>query len=204
MTLEQNESTRRLKFTGLIYNLEITSESITLVAADSGAEVALWKYKQIRTYGKASGKFNFECGRTAETGQGNFVFKTTCSKEIFGVVHHNIKRIRAEMDGGSQEAEGNQMHQGGQLTKQASLPSQTQPLTNTTDYRMHQQEPMKPRPYKQKKGAQSMSVGMYRCVCRYSSSCNDDNNHCHYECCLMSKLCRKVVYTLFMNFFIAG
>ena len=38
VTLELNESAKRLKLTGMIYNLDITPEKITLIAADSGAD----------------------------------------------------------------------------------------------------------------------------------------------------------------------
>ena len=176
VTLELNESAQRLGFTAMIYNLEITPDQITLVAADSGADIAQWSYRQIRTYGKSSGKFNFECGRLANTGPGNFVFKTTCSKEIFGVVHHNIKRIRREMEEEAREkrAGGGKKEQptAGLLPKQASLPEQSKPPTTSppsaaaesVDYRTHQ--PAKPIPYKPKKKKSreepSLSVGTYR------------------------------------------
>ena len=174
VTLELNESAQKLKFTAMIYNLEIMPEHITLVAADSGAEIAQWSYRQIRTYGKSSGKFNFECGRLAKTGPGSFVFKTTCAKEIFGVVHQNIKRIRRVME---EEAEQKKAARKPQavttLPKQPSLPEQSQPppppvskpsAADSVDYRTHQ--PMKPIPYKPKKKSSreepSLSVGTYR------------------------------------------
>lgn len=165
VTLELNESAKRLKFTGMIYNLDITPEKITLIAADSGAEVAHWRYRQIRTYGKSSGKFNFECGRSAETGQAMFIFKTSCSKEIFGVVHRNIKRIRTQMEHEAPAKRDSQMEKGARLPKQASLPD-TQILRHpveASDFKTRYQEPTKPLPYKPRKGnASSMSVGTYR------------------------------------------
>ena len=168
MTLELNESARRLKFTEMIYNLDITPETITLIEASSGADVAQWKYRQIRTYGKSSGKFNFECGRTAETGASSFVFKTTCAKEIFGVVHRNIKCIRTEIEHDARERQERgkqQMERGAQMPKQASLSEATlpptKPPTEKDDFRTHQ--PMKPIPYKpKKKEEKSMDVGIYR------------------------------------------
>ena len=175
VTLELNETAQRLKFTAMIYNLEITPDTITLVAADSGAEIAQWSYRQIRTYGKSSGKFNFECGRLAKTGSGNFVFKTTCSKEIFGVVHHNIKRIRQEMEDEMREKRAGKKQASGLPPKQSSLPEQAKPPVSASppaaaaaagsiDYRTHQ--PSKPMPYKPKKKKSreepSLSVGTYR------------------------------------------
>ena len=169
VTLELNESAQRLKFTAMIYNLEISPEHITLIAADSGADIAQWSYRQVRTYGKTSGKFNFECGRLANTGAGNFVFKTTCAKEIFGVVHYNIKRIRKEMEEeGRLKKEGGKQQGAGMVPKQASLPEQSKPpapkqsAAESVDYRVHQ--PMKPMPYKPKKSRKepTLSVGTYR------------------------------------------
>lgn len=94
MTLEQNDTAQRLNLSSS-YNLEITPVSVTLIAANSGAQIALWQYKHIKSYGKASGMFNLETGKGAETGAGTFIFITSCSREIFGVVHRNIKRLRS-------------------------------------------------------------------------------------------------------------
>jgi hypothetical protein len=161
VTLELNESAKRLKFTAMIYNLEISPEHITLIAADSGADIAQWSYRQVRTYGKSSGKFNFECGRLAKTGAGNFVFKTTCAKEIFGVVHHNIKRIRKEMEEEVRlKKEGGRQQGAGMV--QSKPPAPNQSAAESVDYRVHQ--PMKPVPYKPKKSRKepTLSVGTYR------------------------------------------
>ena len=166
VTLEQNESARRLKFTGMIYNLDITPETITLVDASSGADVAQWRYRQIRTYGKSSGKFNFECGRTADTGSGTFVFKTTCAKEIFGVAHRNIKKIRTELEHDRREGGRERAGEGARMTKDTSLMEvKTQPppkpAPEKADFRTHQ--PMRPMPYKPKKREEkSMDIGTYR------------------------------------------
>ena len=146
--MEINDTTKRLKFTGLIYNLEITPEKITLIAPESSAELAAWRYRQIKSYGKSSGKFNFECGRSAETGPGAFVFKTTCSKEIFGIVHRNIKQMKMKTE---QQAQKRQSQQVSPLAK--------------TDFRTYNQQPLKPMQYKARKSAaQNMSVGTYRYV----------------------------------------
>ena len=97
VTLEQNETARRMNLTGA-YNLEITQTKISLVAANSRTSMAVWRYKNIKTYGRGSGKVNIETGKVAETGAGNFVFLTSCSKEIFGVIHNNIKKLRIEKE----------------------------------------------------------------------------------------------------------
>ena len=97
MTLEKNETSEKLNLTGA-YNLEITPSNISLIAAHSGATMIIWQYKHLKTYGKASGRFNIETGSASPTGKGTFIFVTTCSKEIFGVVHRNIKKLRQQKE----------------------------------------------------------------------------------------------------------
>ena len=97
MTLEKNETSEKLNLTGA-YNLEVTPSNISLIAAHSGATMVIWQYKHLKTYGKASGRFNIETGSSSPTGKGTFIFITTCSKEIFGVVHRNIKKLRQQKE----------------------------------------------------------------------------------------------------------
>lgn len=102
MTLEDNTTTRRLNLTGS-YNLEVTPIGLALIAAHSGASIAEWQYKQIKSYGKSGGNFSFESGRGAETGEGTFIFITSCGKEIFGIIHRNIKRLKNQRDAAAAE-----------------------------------------------------------------------------------------------------
>lgn len=81
------------------YNLEVTKTSLSLIAPNSGARIAVWHYKFLKNYGKQHGRFHFETGKSSSTGEGRFLCVTTCSKEIFGVVHKNIKRLRAAKEG---------------------------------------------------------------------------------------------------------
>ena len=97
MTLEQNETTERLNLSGS-YNLEITPNNILLISPNSGATLTVWQYKHLKNYGKMHGRFHFETGRGAQCGVASFVFVTTCSKEIFGIIHRNIKKLRAEKE----------------------------------------------------------------------------------------------------------
>ncbi len=81
------------------YNLLITTTSLSIVGINSGAAIAVWHYKFLKNYGKQHGRFHFETGKSSPTGEGNFLCVTTCSKEIFGVVHRNIKRLREAKQG---------------------------------------------------------------------------------------------------------
>ena len=162
MTLEQNETARRLHLSAA-YNLEITPQGIQLIAANSGANIARWDYKHIKTYGRASGTFNIEVGKGAETGIGAFVFATTCGREIFGVVHRNIKRLKGDKE--KERAERGK-EDVAMLQKRISE-RQQQPVLkqrpgsqtyNLADKKRHRPAPKKPPPY----GSKDLSHGTYR------------------------------------------
>ena len=97
MTLEENETIQKLNLQGA-YNLEINPTHLSLTNTVTGAAIAKWHYKNLKSYGKKSGKFHFEVGKASQTGPGQFMCVSTCSKEIFGIVNNNIKRLRAHID----------------------------------------------------------------------------------------------------------
>ena len=75
------------------YSLELTPAALTLTAP-SGAKIFTLSYRHLKNYGKQSGQFNFETGKNSPVGEGKLILVTTCSKEVFGVVHNNIKKLR--------------------------------------------------------------------------------------------------------------
>lgn len=75
------------------YSLELSPSFLSLMAP-SGAKIFTLSYKFLRNYGKQSGQFHFETGKNSPIGEGKLIFVTTCSKEVFGVVHSNIKKLR--------------------------------------------------------------------------------------------------------------
>ena len=93
--MEENETSQRLKLSGP-YNLAVTPNHITLISADSAAQVARWYYKELKNYGKKTGLVSFEAGNKAQTGQGKFIFKSTCSRELFKVLDANIRKLCSE------------------------------------------------------------------------------------------------------------
>lgn len=97
VTLEENETVEKLNLHGT-YNLEINPTHLSLTNTETGVAVAKWHYKNLKSYGKKSGKFHFDVGKASPTGPGQFMCVTTCSKEIFGIVNHNIKRLRAQIE----------------------------------------------------------------------------------------------------------
>lgn len=96
MTVEENETSIKMNLSGT-YSLELTPSKLTLKSTTSGATIFTFSYKFLKNYGKQSGQFHFETGKYAPIGEGKLIFVTTCSKEIFGVVHNNIKRLRESM-----------------------------------------------------------------------------------------------------------
>ncbi len=102
MRIEQNETASKMALEGE-YNLLITTTSLSIVGINSGAAIAVWHYKFLKNYGKQHGRFHFETGKASPTGEGNFLCITTCSKEIFGVVHRNIKKLREAKQGATLE-----------------------------------------------------------------------------------------------------
>ena len=97
VTLEQNEMAKRLNLTG-IYNLDITPDGITLVASTTTTVIAKWKFKNIKGYSKSGNQFTLEIGKRSQTGEGKLVFNSNATKELFGVFHRNIKKLKLEKE----------------------------------------------------------------------------------------------------------
>ena len=102
VTLEENETTDELDLHGS-FNLVLAPTSIAIVDVDTGKPIYKWHYKHLKSFGKQSGRFNFEVGKAPQGGTGSYRCITTCSKEIFGVVNRNIKTIRERMENNRKE-----------------------------------------------------------------------------------------------------
>lgn len=92
VTVEENETSIKMALSGT-YSLELYPTMLALVAP-SGAKIFTLPYKHLKNYGKQSGKFHFETGKNSPIGIGKLLLVTSCSKEVFGVVHNNIKKMR--------------------------------------------------------------------------------------------------------------
>ena len=108
--MEQNETAEKMALQGE-YNLVVSSTSLSLVSASSGATIAEWHFKFLKNYGKQHGVFQFETGKASPTGAGRFVCVTTCSKEIFGVVSRNIRRLREAKESEKKASQGKQVEE---------------------------------------------------------------------------------------------
>ena len=99
VTIEENETSIKMALSGT-YSLELYPTMLSLVAP-SGAKIFTLPYKNLKNYGKQSGKFHFETGKNSPIGIGKLLLVTSCSKEVFGVVHNNIKKMREDQQGGN-------------------------------------------------------------------------------------------------------
>lgn len=97
MTLEQNDMATKLNLTG-IYNLDITPSGISLIASTTETVIAKWKFKNIRGYSKSGNQFTLDIGKRSQTGEGKIVFNSNATKELFGVFHRNIKKLKIEKE----------------------------------------------------------------------------------------------------------
>lgn len=152
--MEENDTSTKMNLTGA-YSLELTPTMMTL-KAPSGATIFTLSYKCLKNYGKQSGQFHFETGRNSPIGEGKLICVTTCSKEIFGVVNNNIKKLRE-----SNPQERRKSPTGPQPPKQQP---QTQPVP-----RPQPQRPVQPPPQPQKK-RQSLGSTSNRPGSRQSST----------------------------------
>ena len=100
MLVEPNEDSNRLELEGK-YLLVVSLEDVKLVKPESGQVCVQWEYKNLKKYGKSTGKFNLECGRASKTGPGKFVFVTNEGRKIFTHIHGNIQTLGNKKEGGS-------------------------------------------------------------------------------------------------------
>ena len=90
------------------FNLVLAPTTLTIADVNTGKPIYKWNYKFLKSFGKQSGRFNFEVGKTPQGGTGTYRCITTCSKEIFGVVNRNIKIIRERLETARREQQPKQ------------------------------------------------------------------------------------------------
>ena len=95
--MEENETTDEMDLHGS-FNLVLAPTSLSIQDVNTGKCIHKWHYKYLKSFGKQSGRFNFEVGKVPQGGSGSYRCITSCSKEIFGVVNRNIKTIRERLE----------------------------------------------------------------------------------------------------------
>ncbi len=77
------------------YSLDVTPKGMSLISNSTNTELVKWHYKHIKFYAKSSKNvITLEMGRRSPTGEGKFMFQTTVAKEMFSMIHRNIKKIK--------------------------------------------------------------------------------------------------------------
>ena len=68
---------------------------MSLISNLTNTELVKWHYKHIKYYAKSTKNvITLEMGRRSPTGEGKFQLQTTVAKELFSMIHRNIKKIR--------------------------------------------------------------------------------------------------------------
>ena len=126
ITLEENDTTDELDLHGS-FNLVLGPNSLTIADVNTGKPIYKWHYKFLKSFGKQSGRFNFEVGKTPQGGTGSYRCITTCSKEIFGVVNRNIKSIRERLETVKREQQQQQQAQQHRPNRRSGVADDTVP-----------------------------------------------------------------------------
>ena len=72
---------------------------MSIVSTTTETEIMKWHFKHIKYYAKSSKNvITLEMGKRSPTGEGNFMFQTTVAKELFSMIHRNIKNIKMAHD----------------------------------------------------------------------------------------------------------
>ena len=104
VTLEDNDTTDEYNLHGS-FNLVLAPTTIAIADVNTGKPIYKWSYKQLKSFGKQSGRFNFDVGKAPQGGTGTYRCITSCSKEIFGVVNRNIKTIRERLEAAKKDSQ---------------------------------------------------------------------------------------------------
>lgn len=96
--IEDNDFAKRLGATG-IHSLNITPRGIKLISSTDETTIASWHYKHIRSYGKFSNQqIKIEIGGNAKSGHGKLAISSSSSREMFSMIHRNIKILKAKQE----------------------------------------------------------------------------------------------------------
>lgn len=77
---------------------------MSLIAPSTQTTIAVWRYQQIKSYARSKNQLTLQFGRSNPTGAGKLVFSSSCTREIFGVIHRNIKKLRTSIEKAREES----------------------------------------------------------------------------------------------------
>ena len=79
--------------------MEVSPRGLRLVSTTSDTAVATVKYKHIRTYAKSGNeRIIVTIGNRNDSGGGQLILQTSVTRELFSMIHRNIKVLRAAME----------------------------------------------------------------------------------------------------------
>ena len=79
--------------------MEVSPRGLRLVSTTNDSAVATVKYKYIRTYAKSGNeKVIVTIGQRNDSGGGQLILQTSVTRELFSMIHRNIKVLRAAME----------------------------------------------------------------------------------------------------------
>lgn len=96
VTIDENEFSSKLGITG-VYSFNVTPRGLKLVSTTTDYTAASWHYRHIRSYAKSTNRqVILHIGSSRTTGHGGkLVLVTGSSKEMFSMIHRNIKILKA-------------------------------------------------------------------------------------------------------------
>ena len=96
--MNQTDLSKALNLSGT-YSLDVTPRGMSIISTTTETEVVKWHYKHVKYYAKSSKNVvTLEMGKRSPTGEGKFMFQTTVAKELFSMIHRNIKKIKLERE----------------------------------------------------------------------------------------------------------
>lgn len=98
VSLSPTDLSKALNLSGT-YSLDVTPKGMSLISNVTNTEITKWHFRHIKFYSKSSSNVvSVQLGRRSPTGEGKFLFQTTVAKELFSMIHRNIKKIKMAQD----------------------------------------------------------------------------------------------------------
>ncbi len=98
IAINHTDLSKALNLTGT-YTLDVTPRGMSIISSTTETEIIKWHYKHVKYYAKSTKNvIVLEMGKRSPTGEGKFAFQTTVAKELFSMIHRNIKNIKIAHD----------------------------------------------------------------------------------------------------------
>lgn len=144
MIIEENDYSQRLNLVG-IHSLCVTPRGLRLVSRTDESTVGAWHFRHIRSYAKSANKqVILDIGNSRRMGEGGKLLLTTgSSKEMFSMIHRNIKFLKAAKDREKQEQQSTNTVQSSDMPTPPTTATATS--TQVTDSDTQAKKRLRPR-----------------------------------------------------------